>query len=51
MRILPEDSCGIVIDYQEKLLPAIAENKELLFRTTELLEGLSRGSAARDDAV
>lgn len=41
MRILPEDSCGIVIDYQEKLLPAIAENKELLFRTTELLEGLS----------
>jgi nicotinamidase-related amidase len=40
MRILKEHTLGLVIDIQERLLPHIAENEELLEKTGVLLEGL-----------
>lgn len=40
MRILSEDTRCIVIDYQEKLLPAMAEKEALLKKTVTLLKGL-----------
>ena len=40
MRILREQSIGLVIDIQEKLLPHIAGHEEVLHNTGILLEGL-----------
>ncbi len=30
MKIVPEETLALVIDYQEKLIPAINNNKELI---------------------
>jgi nicotinamidase-related amidase len=40
MRILKENTLGLVIDYQERLLPHIYENQQLLANTRVLVEGL-----------
>ena len=40
MRILPEETRCIVIDYQEKILPAMANREELLKNSVTLLSGL-----------
>lgn len=40
MRIKKEEAIAVVIDYQEKLVPAMNENEELLRRSCILLEGL-----------
>lgn len=40
MRILRENTLGLVIDYQERLLPHIHENRQLLANSTVLIEGL-----------
>jgi len=40
MRILRENTLGLVIDYQERLLPHIYENQQLLANTMVLIEGL-----------
>ncbi len=40
MRIELNQSAGLVIDIQEKLFPHMAQNEELLRRTSILLEGL-----------
>jgi nicotinamidase-related amidase len=40
MRILKENTLGLVIDYQERLLPHIHENQQLLANTLVLIEGL-----------
>ena len=40
MRILKENTLGLVIDYQERLLPHINESQQLLTNTLVLIEGL-----------
>lgn len=40
MRILAEDTLALVIDFQEKLVPVIHQQEELLHNTTILLKGL-----------
>lgn len=40
MRILPEETCCVVVDYQEKILPAMAEKEQLIENSVKLLEGL-----------
>ncbi len=40
MRILPEETCCIVIDYQEKILPTMAEKERLMECSVRLLKGL-----------
>ncbi|MCX5831283.1 MAG: hydrolase [Deltaproteobacteria bacterium] len=40
MRVLRENTLGLVIDYQERLLPHIYENQQLLANTLVLIEGL-----------
>ncbi len=40
MRIRPEDTSAIVIDYQEKIVPAMANQEELLRKSVILLKGL-----------
>lgn len=40
MRILPEETCGICIDMQAKLLPAMYNYQGVLHRTEFLLKGL-----------
>lgn len=40
MRILKENTLGLVIDYQERLLPHIYENQQLLENSMILIEGL-----------
>lgn len=40
MRILPEDTCCMVVDYQERLMPAIAEKEALIRNSVGLLRGL-----------
>lgn len=40
MRILAEDTSCIVIDYQEKILPAMADKDALVANSVTLLEGL-----------
>lgn len=40
MRILPEETCCVVVDYQEKILPAMAEKEQLIANSVKLLEGL-----------
>jgi nicotinamidase-related amidase len=40
MRILKNDSIAIMVDIQEKLLPAMAHKEELLANTAKLLKGL-----------
>ncbi len=40
MRITKENTVGLVIDIQERLLPAMAEQEDLLHKCTILIEGL-----------
>lgn len=40
MRILPEETCCVVVDYQEKILPAMAEKEQLIENSVKLLTGL-----------
>lgn len=40
MRIRPEETCCVVIDYQEKILPAMAEKEQLMDNSVKLLNGL-----------
>lgn len=40
MRIIKEDTLAIMVDIQEKLLPVMADGKELIANTTRLLKGL-----------
>lgn len=40
MRIRPEDTCCVVVDYQEKFMPVIAEREILLDNSVKLLTGL-----------
>lgn len=40
MRILPEETCCVVVDYQEKFMPVIAEKESLICNSVKLLEGL-----------
>jgi nicotinamidase-related amidase len=40
MRILVENSLGLVIDIQEKLLPHIHDNRQFVQNTEKLIEGL-----------
>lgn len=40
MRIRPEESVCMVIDYQEKLVPAVAEREKFLAKSKKLLHGM-----------
>lgn len=40
MRIKPEDTCCVIIDYQEKILPTMAEKEKLIANSVKLLTGL-----------
>lgn len=40
MRIRAEETCCVAVDYQERILPAMAEGEELLRNSVKLLEGL-----------
>ena len=40
MRILAENTSCLVIDYQERIMPAMAKKKELLTNSVRLLKGL-----------
>ncbi len=40
MKIRTEDACCVIIDYQEKFMPVIAEREQLLANTKKLLEGM-----------
>jgi len=40
MRILSEDTVGLIIDYQERLLPHMHEKQQLLENSIILIEGL-----------
>jgi nicotinamidase-related amidase len=40
MRILKEDSAGVVIDIQERLLPHIYEVEQIVSKSLKLIEGL-----------
>jgi nicotinamidase-related amidase len=40
MRILKEECIGLFIDFQERLVPAMKKNKELIENTGKLLNGL-----------
>lgn len=40
MRILQEESIALFIDFQERLVPAMRKNKELIENTGKLLKGL-----------
>lgn len=41
MRILAKDTMAIVIDYQERLMPAVFESTAIIERATVLLKGLN----------
>ena len=40
MRLKPNETMAVVIDYQEKLMPAINENEKLISNSAILLKGL-----------
>jgi len=40
MRFLVEDTLALIIDYQEKLMPAINDNENILNKTSILIKGL-----------
>ncbi len=40
MRITTEDTLALIIDFQEKLVPVIDQNEELIYNTEILLKGL-----------
>ena len=40
MRIIPEETVCMVIDYQEKLVPAVAEREKFLEKSIKLLHGM-----------
>ena len=37
MKIVPEETLALVIDYKEKLIPAINNNKELIEKSSILI--------------
>ena len=39
MRILSTDSCLLIIDFQEKLVPHMQDTKDLIERTRILIQG------------
>lgn len=41
MRILPDNSAGLIIDIQERLLPHIHESEALIQNTVKLIKGLT----------
>jgi nicotinamidase-related amidase len=41
MRILPDNSAGLIIDIQERLLPHIYEGDALILNTVKLIKGLT----------
>lgn len=41
MKIRVEDSMVLIIDFQDRLMPSIEENQEIISRTSILLQGLS----------
>ena len=40
MRITAKDSVCLIVDYQEKILPAIADRERLIENSVKLLQGL-----------
>lgn len=40
MRIFAEDTAALIIDFQEKLVPAIANNEEIVAKTATFVAGL-----------
>ena len=40
MRMKPEETCAVVIDMQERLMPAMLEKEQILERSVMLLKGL-----------
>lgn len=40
MRILAEDTIGLIIDYQERIIPVMDKREELIHNTIKLIEGL-----------
>lgn len=40
MKIVAENTCCVVVDYQEKILPAMSEKELLIENSVKLLEGL-----------
>ena len=40
MRISTDNSAAVIIDFQERIFPAIALNEELKVRVPKLIEGL-----------
>ncbi len=40
MKLFPADTAALVIDYQEKLIPAINNNEEIVAKTSILIKGL-----------
>lgn len=40
MRVVAEGTCCVVIDYQERILPAMAQKENLLENSVKLLKGL-----------
>ena len=49
MRIKAEDTFAIVIDYQEKILPAMSGQEELLRKSQILLGGLKALEVSPED--
>lgn len=48
MRIRPEESVCMVIDYQEKLVPAVAEREKFLAKSEKLLHGMPCARRQKD---
>lgn len=40
MKLLAEETAALVIDYQEKLIPVINNNEEIVRKTSILIKGL-----------
>ena len=41
MKIMPEDTLALVIDYQEKLMPVIRDNEDVVNKSAILIKGLN----------
>ena len=40
MRILLEETCCVIVDYQERIMPTMSEKEQLIENSVKLLEGL-----------
>ncbi|ROR30518.1 isochorismatase family protein [Mobilisporobacter senegalensis] len=40
MRILAEDTIGLIIDYQDRIIPVMDKREELIYNTIKLIKGL-----------